>query len=183
MEFQFVDIFAQFKKDADYHNVGAPGPGKSTQYQVFVDHLSSYYDDNYRWSDAGWVESGVNADYAWFMVDFTNLQQTDCDFTEDVSVKMIYNDEYEFAGWVRQVNYDYINYGSKGRDVSRKGLGSVQPNVVVINPENVEPISMMYTGTYVFGVTLPNYVVEDTKTSLSMVITVDGNELTYNIHK
>lgn len=40
----------------------------------------------------------------------------------------------------------------------------------------------MYTGHYAFGCTLPNAVV-NSKKPLRMVITIDGNELTYNIRK
>ena len=181
VEFQIADYFAQFNKDADYANVH--GDAQSNDQQVFVDHYSDndYY--NWRWWDAAWKDSGMNADFAWFMMDVTNLQKKTVDFTENVAVKVVYQDEYEFAGWVRQVNYDYINYGAEGRNVYRPGRETPAPNVVVLDPENVEPIDMMYTGTYVFGATLPNSVIEDTHSPMQMIITLDGNELTYNIRK
>lgn len=181
VEYQVADFFAQFKKDANYASVsGNKSPNSD---QVFVDKINKDYYYNWRWWDAGWMDSGVNADFAWFMVDVTNLQKKDFDFMQNATVKVIYQDEYEFAGWVRQVNYDYLNYGQEGRDVTRMNYDKRNPNVVVLDPANVEAIGMMYTGTYAFGATLPNSVFEDTKSPLQMIITMDGNELTYNIRK
>ena len=117
VEYLAVDFFAQFNKDANYTNVG--GNKSPSASDVFIDKLNKDYYYNWRWWEAHWNDSGVNADFAWFMVDFTNLQKKSYDFLNNVSVKVIYQDEYEFSGWVRQVNYDYINCGSKGRDVSR----------------------------------------------------------------
>lgn len=181
VEYQVVDFFAQFKKDANYASVGGNKSGNADY--VFVDKLNKDYYYNWRWWDAGWKDSGVNADFAWFLMDVTNLQKKDFDFMQNTTVKVIYQDEYEFAGWVRQVNYDYLNYGQNGRDVTRMGYDKKNPNVVVLDPANVEQIGMMYTGTYAFGATLPNSVFEDTKSPLQMIITIDGNELTYNIRK
>lgn len=183
MEYLTVDYFAQFKKDADYGNVNDGNYADPNSNQVFVDQLNSKWYKNWRWWDAYWNDSGVNADFAWFMMDITNLQKKSFSFMENASVKVMYQDEYEFAGWVRQVNYDYINYGAEGRKVSRYDSQTNCPNVVVLDPANVEAIDMMYTGTYAFGATLPNSVIEDTGSPLRMVITIDGNELTYNIRK
>ena len=181
VEYQVVDFFAQFKKDADYASVG--GNQSVSSDHVFVDKLDDNYYYNWRWWDAGWKDSGVNADFAWFLMDITNLQKKNFDFMQNAAVKVIYQDEYEFAGWVRQINYDYLDYGLKGREVCRAGYDKLPPNVVVLDPANAEEIGMMYTGTYAFGATLPNSVFEDTKSSLQMIITIDGNELTYNIRK
>lgn len=181
VEYLVVDSFAQFNKDADYFSVG--GNSHDIEGRVFVDKLSGNFWDNWRWWDAGWKDSGTNADFVWLMMDITNLQKKSFDFTQNVSVKVVYQDEYEFAGWVRQLNYDYLQQGSQGRDVSRANYDQAVPNVVVMDPANVEEIDMMYTGTYVYGATLPNSVFEDTKSPLQMIITIDGNELTYNIRK
>lgn len=181
VEYEVVDFFAQFNKDANYSNVS--GNRSASADHVFIDKLNSDYYYNWRWWEAHWNDSGVNADFVWFMVDFTNLQKKSYDFTNNVSVKVVYQDDYEFSGWVRQVNYDYINCGSEGRDVSRYGWDNRCPNVVVLDPANVESIDMMYTGTYVFGATLPNSVIEDNKSPLQMIISIDGNELIYNIQK
>jgi hypothetical protein len=181
VEFMMADFFAQFNKDANYANVG--GNKSANEAQVFVDKVNKDFYYNWRWYEAYWNDSGVNADFAWLMMDITNLQKKGVNFMENASVKVIYQDDYEFAGWVRQVNYDYLNYGSGGRDVTRINATTARPNVVVLDPANVETIDMMYTGTYVFGATLPNSVVEDTKSPLQIIVTIDGNELTYNVRK
>lgn len=181
VEYMVVDHFAQFNKDANYGNVG--GGKNPDAAHVFIDKLDSNWYYNWRWWDAQWMDSGVNAEFAWLLMDVTNLQKKGVNFMENATVKVIYQDEYEFAGWVRQINYDHIQQGSQGRDVSRYGYTTAHPNVVVIDPANEETIDMMYTGTYAFGATLPNSVIEDTKSPLQMIITIDGNELTYNIRK
>ena len=181
VEFQVVDFFAQFKKDANYSSVGGNQYAHSNH--VYVDNLNGDWYGNWRWWDAYWNDSGVNAEFVWFMMDVTNFQKKDVNYVEDITVKVVYQDDYEFAGWVRQVNYDYINYGAQGRDIKRYQWDTKHPNVVVLDPANVEPIGMMYTGTYVFGATLPNTVIEDTESPLRMVITIGGNEMTYHIRK
>lgn len=181
VEYLEIDFFAQFKQDANYTSVSGNASGSADH--VFVDKANTDFYSKWRWWDAGWQESGMNADFAWLLMDVTNLQKKDYDFMQNVTVKVIYQDEYEFAGWVRQVNYDYLNYGENGREVTRMGYDNKIPNVVVLDPANVEEIGMMYTGTYAFGATLPNNVFEDTQSSLQMIVTIDGNELTYNIRK
>jgi len=179
--FMFADFFAQFKKDANFDNIS--GRKDASSDHVFIDKLNKDWYYNFRWWDAGWQDSGVNAEFAWLLLDLTNLQKKGVNFMEDAAVKVVYQDDYEFAGWIRQVNYDYINVGSEGRDVSRLNADTFCPNVVVLDPENVENIDMMYTGTYAFGCTLPNSVVEDTKSPLRIEIKLGENDLTYNIRK
>lgn len=99
---------------------------------------------------------------------------------EDAKVQVFYQDDYEFGGWIRQINYDYLQ---RGIAISRHGSDASHPNVVVLHPQNVESIGMLYTGTYIFGATLPASVIYDKKSPLRIVITIDGNELTYNIRK
>lgn len=181
VEYLVVDFFAQFKKDANYTSVG--GSRTATSADVFVDNIDNNWYYNWRWWDAQWKDSGVNADFIWLLVDLTNLQKTDVNFMENASVKVVYQDDYEFAGWIRQVNYDYINYGTQGRDVSRYEYDTKCPNVVVLDPVNVEDIGMLYTGTYAFGATLPNSVISDTTSPVRIEITLGENELTYHIRK
>lgn len=180
VEIMTVDCFAQFNKDADYSNVYS---------RSYDNNLSTVYirkndDDmyyNWRWQDAVWQDSGTNAEFVWVKMDVTNLQKKAIDFTELTSVKIIYQDEYEFAGWVRQINYDYLRHDNL--DVYRNAADRSHPNAVVLNPENIEKVDMMYTGTYAFGATLPNSVVENAKDSLKMIITMGGNELTIDLHQ
>ena len=115
--------------------------------------------------------TGVTAEFAMLYIDVTSRQQEPVDFTKNVSVKVIYDDEFEYAGWVRQFNYDYDTADREGKLIR-----------AAIDPENTELIDMMYTGHYVFGCTLPNAVVAD-EGPLRMVIDLGGNEITYHIRK
>ena len=63
----------------------------------------------------------------------------------------------------------------------KEDCGKQNKNWVIDPADNFE-IDPMYSGHYVFGCTLPNAVVNSEK-PLRMVITIDGNELTYNIRK
>ena len=86
---------------------------------------------------------------------------------------------------MRQINYadsgksDYSDGG-----IARYGFApEAYPQQIVYHPDNAPVVGYMETGNYVLGCTLPNYVVDDAKSPLSMVITIDGNEITYNIRK
>lgn len=169
-----VDYFGQFNKDADYTSVDdSYGQTSHVYYQekALNGNWANYY------MQAAWQDSGLNADFLWLKMDVTNLQTKAVPFMEDISVKVVYADEYEFAGWVRQINYDYntncYRYGS-----STNGGGTV-----ALNPGNEEAINMLYTGTYVFGCTLPNSVIEDKGSALRVEIKLGENDLTYNVRK
>ena len=170
VEYLVVDYFAQFNKDADYTNI-PHGYGAS---HVYFESPIHTYDDYYK--DASWQDSGMNAEFIWLKLDITNLQKEPISFMKNIEVKVTYDGEYEFAGWVRQINYDYniicYRYGS-----TTKGGATI-----VMNPANEEAINPMYTGTYVIGCTLPNSVFED-KAPLNIEIDIAGNQLTYQVKK
>ena len=46
-----------------------------------------------------------------------------------------------------------------------------------------EEISMLYTGHYYFGCTLPNDVISNSSMPIQMIITLGESEMTYNIRK
>lgn len=168
VEYLVVDWFGQFNKDANYSN---------TNYDRYDDRV--YYDEDciYYYREAAWQESGTNAEFVWLKLDVTNIQKTSVPFMKEISVKAVYADEYEFSGWVRQINYDY-NEECYRYNVDTRGGGTA-----VLNPDNEEAIDMMYTGTYIIGCTLPNSVFEDETLPLRIEISMGGNELTYNIRK
>jgi len=171
-DFQFVDYFGQFKKDANYKaSQDSHNDGNHVYYQKPVDYWTWYY------TDASWQSSGANGEFAWLLMDVTNLQKKPVAFMEETSIKVVYDDEYEFVGWMRQINYDY------NKAVYRYGASTVGGPVAVLHPDNEEAIDMMYTGTYVFGCTLPNSVVEDKSAPLRMEIKLGENDLTYHIRK
>lgn len=178
--FEFYDCFAQYVKDmpgdnsTDYNWQG----GSSLVYRGGGD----YYLRNAYWND-----SGANAEYAWLVLDITNLRKTDVKFMEEASVKVIYDDEYEYTGWTRQMNHDYRTklyrrYYDGKYYIAVSGDKDSQLSDIVLDPANEESIGMMYTGTYVIGCTLPNAVV-NSKAPLRIEIQLGSNELTYNIRK
>ena len=116
-------------------------------------------------------ESGADAEYALLRFDITNTKPTLKNFLENVEVKAIYDDSYEYAGWFYQ--YDY-NHGRNWTNQNSEEIVILKDEFFAVDP--------MYTGHYCFGCTLPNAVV-NSKKPLRLVITIDGNELTYNIRK
>lgn len=107
--------------------------------------------------------SGVEAEYLVLRFDITNLSGESRNYMDNFSMKVVYDDSYEYAGWI--LEYDY------NRDENRT-LPDGQ--YLTIDP--------FYVGHYLTGCTLPNYVM-DSKAPLRMEISIDGNELTYNIRK
>lgn len=139
-----------------------------------VDRINWYqkgYTDIFQnnWRD-GWDNSGQDAQYYTIKADIINLAFAEKDFLKNCTVKIIYDDQYIFRGWCHQYNW---NNGSHNGQ---------QNKTAYINDGDRYPIGMMYTGHYVFGCTLPNPVMISNK-SLKMIITIDGNELTYIIRK
>ena len=65
-----------------------------------------------------------------------------------------------------------------------RGIGGTDGDEAVqaINSEKNFVIEPMYPKRYAFGCTLPNAVVSSKK-PLRMEITIDGNEITYNIRR
>lgn len=174
---QFVDYFAQFSSNADYQDSSwtYPTNNDADAYVYYQeDALKGYGSSYYR--QAGWMDSGLNADFFWFRCDITNLQKKTVQYLGEASVKIVYDDEYEFNGWIRQANFDY------NTAVYRYNTTTSGAPFAVLDPANEEGIDMMYTGTFIFGCTLPNSVVES-KAPLRIEITLGSNELTYNIRK
>ncbi len=115
----------------------------------------------WRYSES--IDSGTDADFAFLRMDIVNTTMSSRNYLKDYSVKVIYDNTYEFSGWANQ--YDYNQSSDK-----------------VINSDINFAIKSMYDGHYVFGCTLPNRVITDSK-PLRMEITIDGNEMTYHIRK
>ena len=149
---------------------------------------------DYNGSDLSLFESGNEADYMLLRADFTNTATSPRNFLKDCSVKVVYDDKYEYAGWAYQYNYDnnvkeaYLEC-YRGDDYAYQiyynngdNEYNANSNDFVIPSDSSFPINQMYTGHYAFGCTLPNSVVSS-KAPLRMEIEIDGNELTYNIRK
>ena len=111
-------------------------------------------------------------------MDITNTTTKSKDFLSSCGVKIIFDDIYEYAGWVYQVNYNNETY----KDSYFGNDSDIQNFRWAINEADNFVIDPMYVGHYIFGCTVPNAVVES-KNPLKMVITLDGNEITYNVRK
>ncbi len=165
--FKFVDMYAQWDE-------GKASAETARWRNQPVVYLNKNFNEYYR--DASFKESGNEADFAWLKVDIMNLQKTDATFMKDTKVKVIYDDDYEYDGWVRQFNYDFSN-----SEIYRYQEKNIIGWQVCLSPIDEMAIKPMYKGHYVFGCTLPNSVVEDKSAPLRMVITMDDHKLTYNV--
>lgn len=124
--------------------------------------------------------SGADAEYSIFYVDILNTSLSPKDYLANCEVKVIYDDVYEYGGWYYQRNYNNTSDDNYNYKISAdKGRQNIN---FAINAADQFAIDPMYQGHYIFGCTLPNAVV-NSKKPLRMVITIDGNELTYNIRK
>ena len=177
--FKFVNVYAQWDDGRAGGDIRR-GASRKLSYLRLAEgrifdkkpHGKSYY----AYTDCKLRKSGKEADFAWLKADVTNLQKTAANFMKEITVKVVYDDEYEYDGWVRQFNYDYSN-----SEIVYLGENSVIGWPVCLSPVDEMSINPMYKGHYVFGCTLPNFVVEDKESPLRMVITIGSHKLTYNI--
>lgn len=146
---------------------------------VFKDQLGYYRSGKKEVYDSSdFYRSGNEADYALLKMDITNISTKPHDFLASCEVKVVFDDVYEYGGWFYQYNYNNKTYKS-----NNSGEDSQKQNTNwVINAADQFAIDPMYQGHFVFGCTLPNAVV-NSKAPLKMIITIDGNEITYNIRK
>ena len=175
--FKFIDMYAQWDDGK------ASNKMKETTTNRTYDEMYTYVffqKPNGDWRkyfrDCNFQYSGNEADFAWLKVDITNLQKQEANFMKDISVKVIYDDEYEYDGWIRQFNYDLSN-----SEIYRFQEKNIIGWPVCLSPVDEMPIKPMYKGHYALGCTLPNFVIEDKSAPLRMVITMDDHKLTYNI--
>lgn len=125
-------------------------------------------DDFYRWNknqtSHRMIESGDDADFALMYLSIINTATTARSFARECEVKLVFDEIYEYGGWIIQAK----SYS----DAAWRGL----------NEADYYAIEPLYEGCYMIGGAIPNYVVNNKK-PLAMIITIDGNEMTYNIRK
>lgn len=193
-DFNFVDSFAQYTKgkagdnalgdrwvlDADCTIRDVYGDSRGEQISQYVMMTPFKMDGNWEYINVAkniyWKESEVSADFAWLWLDLVNLQHTEVDFNKEASVTVVFDDEYQFAGWIRQTDPNYVQRVYRW---NYEGRYAINP---FVDPSDEYPIKMMYTGSFVFGCTLPMEVVNSTA-PLRMEIKLGENELTYHIRK
>lgn len=131
----------------------------------FLDKFRSYTDASY-W-DAGYHVTNRAGDQEKYMVLKVKVLNTTTDaekyLKEDCSVKVVYDDTYEYQGWFFQSFDDENPYA-------------------IDKPGDAAFIDPLYYGYYMFGCTVPNTVAEG-NAPLRMEIEFDGNEITYNVQK
>ena len=186
IEFLTIDYFAQFGEKGDY------GVWRNANWNIW--HVGAWTNCTFeygsaRYNDASWQDSGDSADYIWLAMDITNMQKTDVDFiseckneNDQYKIKVIYNEDYEFIGWMRQIDNDLLSKDASDGGAGRaNGDRATYPNQIVLNPAHTHPIQMLYTGHYVFGCTLPSFVINDKTSPLRMEIELGDSQLTYYI--
>ncbi len=130
----------------------------------------------------GYYYSENDADFAILRCDLTNLSLKARDFLKACTVTVVYDKKYKFDGWFYQSNYNNNGWNSGHYYWILEEDRGNQNKRYAINSADQFAINPMYTGHYIFGCTLPNAVINSTK-PLKMVITLDGNEITYHIRK
>lgn len=167
--FSFNDVFVQYaqgKAGNNEHGGSNPGTVWYKSYGGCFNYIL-------------WQESGTDADFAAFYMDITNLQKEDVAYIPQITVKVVFDDDYVFNGWVRQFDYNYDTSRDSSTAEDRHYGTFIR---AALDPADEESIGMMYTGHFMFGCTLPNEVVIG-KEPLRMEINLGGNELIYNIRK
>lgn len=129
------------------------------------------YSSDYNWS-------GTEAEYIVLYADILNTTLAAKDYLKSVSVKAVFDDVYEYGGWAFQRNYNNSSYSYADLDADK----NKQNTRWKINAADQFAIGPMYEGHYIYGCTLPNAVI-NSKKPLKLIITIDGNEITYNIRK
>lgn len=178
LEFKFQDVFPQFEagfpgdRSWGYHGETAAdwADGRVFNGGTYRNkHLEHVF----------WQFSGSDAEFACLYMDLTNLKRVVVDYAKEVTVKVVYDDDYIFNGWIRQMNHDFdhtrFDDAADDHDYGTFMCPTLDPN------DNYK-IGMMYAGHYIIGCTLPNDVVEGTE-PLYMSIELEGNEMIYNIRK
>ena len=162
--------------------VEIPGWGKilisNVEIQDKLGHYGAGRKGVYTMDGAGYYDSGKDAEFLVLYIDILNTALTDKNYLENATIKVVYDDVYEYGGWAYQRNYnnDTGTYYEIDADKDR------QNTRWAINASDNFVVSPMYQGHYLFGCTLPNAVI-DSKAPLRMEINLDGNEITYNIRK
>lgn len=150
----------------------------SSKGQHWEDDYNAYYNfdmevtcqehgnKDYPWWCEDWVthyQSQSQADFAFLIMEILNTTTAEVDYLTDCTVKVVFDNTIEYAGWCYQ----------RDMDLNMCTWISAEDNFVI------EPY---YNGHYVFGCTLPNAVFSSKK-PLRMEITIDGNEIIYNVRK
>lgn len=134
--------------------------------------------------------SGAEAEFLIIRLDIINLSKNDVKYSDEAvsSVKAVFDDNYEFKGFVNQYNYnnrlkpDYYTLKADSKIMEGYEWMREGSKYAIINSKDEFPISPMYTGHYAIGCTLPNPVVSS-KAPLRVEVQIGEHTLTFHIRK
>lgn len=177
VKFEFVDKFTQFDKGfaGDVSDVKNAQDGNRL---VYVDYYRDSDGVNY-YQNIRWMRSRSNTQFALFQVDLVNLHKDAYTFMGEVKVVYVFDNQYEYVGWVRQYDTDAHCNNYVYTSSSKSTKTTYYP---YIQPADELPIDMVGTGHYIFGCTLPNAVVEGEE-PLRVEITLGEHFIVYYIRK
>lgn len=131
------------------------------------------------WNSIGYRSANyddvLQADTVVLKVGITNTTFKSKNYLDQVSVKMVYNNQFEIKGWWHQLKdeYEYVydTWVYEQKQVFK-----------YVSESNCFQIDPFYQGYYRFGVTVPDYIVKDSK-PLYLEITIGDVSMTYIIRK
>lgn len=171
VSFEFVDRFVQYEAGCvgQTERVGRD-TGNLLRYSEPGGGLYSTY-----YTKIKWMLSGEDADFAYFVFDIVNLQRGEHSYMPEIKVVAVFDNQYEFGGWVRQFDNEYEVGGAVFWDETRY----VMCDPAIQRGDEI-PIGMLGTGHFIIGCTLPNMVVKGTE-PLRLEVTIGEHFLVYNI--
>lgn len=124
-------------------------------------------------------DSGTETEYVVLKMSIVNRANYAVNFLQNASVRLVFDDTYQYGGWAYQ--YNHANGTSTSRYVNEEDCGRQNKNYFIDKSDNFA-IAPDEKGYYCFGCTVPNAVLEMNGT-LKLVIEVDGHEITHYIRK
>ena len=138
-----------------------------------IDHWDEYWNSKgYRSAN---YEGVIESDSIVLTLNITNNTFEPKNYLENVSVKIIYNNQYEITGWWHQLKADY-EYVYDFWTYEQKQVYKYIPE------SNCMKIDPFYQGYYRFGVTVPDYLIKDNK-PLYLEVTLGDVTMIYFIRK
>ena len=143
-----------------------------------INIIEMYQWDEY-WNSIGYRSANyddvLQADSIVLMIGITNTTFAPKNYLDRVSVRMVYNNQFEIKGWWHQLldKYEYVydTWVYEQKQVFK-----------YISESNIFDIEPFYQGYYRFGVTVPDYIVKDKK-PLYLEITIGDVSMVYVIRK
>ena len=189
MLLSFTSSFAQASK-GNFENIRIP---RCSPYYLYdIKTGNEYTIDNWGiinvaeatewdeyWNSKGYRSPGydgvIESDSIVLTLNITNNTYVPKNYLENVSVKIVYNNQYEITGWWHQLkaSYEYVY-----------DLWTYEEQLVYkyLSESDCMKIDPFYQGYYRFGATVPDYIIKDNK-PLYLEVTLGDVIMTYFIRK